>query len=99
MYKKPIQTDGLHSCLGEEGADARFGTYLTHLKQDTRYNAGHVCFVSKGAAKLGFISFFVLFHRITKSFILILKICTKSFYSYMILFYQLVEFYQFSLRF
>ena len=64
----------MHSCLGEEGADARFGTYLTHLKQDARYNVDHVCFVSKRVAKLGFISFFVIFHRITKSFIFILKI-------------------------
>ena len=36
--------DGLHSCFGEEGADARFGTYLTHSKQDTKYNASHVFF-------------------------------------------------------
>ena len=39
MCKKTIQIDGLDSCLGEESADARFGTYLTHSKQDTRYNA------------------------------------------------------------
>ena len=39
MCKKPNQIDGLDSCFGEEGVDARFGTYLTHSKQDTRYNA------------------------------------------------------------
>ena len=68
MYKKPIQIDGLHSCFGEEVADTRFGTYLTYLKQGTRYNASHVYFMSKRATRLGFISFSVLFHRVTKSF-------------------------------
>ena len=68
MCKKPIQIDGLDSCLGEEGVDARFGTYLTHSKQDTRYNASLVFFLSKGARRLGFISFSVLFYRVTKSF-------------------------------
>ena len=33
MCKKPIQIDDLDSCLGEEGANARFGKYLTHSKQ------------------------------------------------------------------
>ena len=68
MCKKPIQIDGLDSCLGEEGADARFGTYLTHSKQDTTYNANLVFFLSKGARRLGFISFSVLLYRVTKSF-------------------------------
>ena len=68
MCKKPIQIDGLDSCLGEEGVDARFGTYLTHSKQDTRYNASHVYFVSKVATRLGFTSFSVLFYRGTTSF-------------------------------
>ena len=58
MCKKPIQKDGLDSCLGEEGEDSRFGTYLTHSKQDTR---------------LGFISFSVLYYRVTKSFITYFK--------------------------
>ena len=44
MCKKTIQIDGLDYCLGEEGANARFGTYLTHSKQDTRYNASLVFF-------------------------------------------------------
>ena len=44
MCKKPIQIDGLDSCLGEKGANARFGTYLTHSKQDTRYNTSLVFF-------------------------------------------------------
>ena len=39
MCKKTIQIDGLNTCFGEESTDARFGTYLTHSKQDTRYNA------------------------------------------------------------
>ena len=44
MCKKPIQIDGLDSCLGEASADARFGTYLAHSKQDARYNASLVFF-------------------------------------------------------
>ena len=44
MCKKPIQIDGLDSCLGEESADARFGTYLTYSIQDVRYNASLVFF-------------------------------------------------------
>ena len=47
MCKKPIQIDGLDSCLGEEGADARFGSYLTHSKQDARYNANLVFFCQR----------------------------------------------------
>ena len=48
--------------------DARFGTYLTHSKQDTRHNVSHVHFVSNGATRLGFTSFSVLFNRGTKYF-------------------------------
>ena len=68
MCKKPIKIDGLHSCLGEEGADARVGTYVTHSKEDTRYNAYNVFFLTKGATRLAFISFSILFHRVTKPF-------------------------------
>ena len=68
MCKKPIQIDGLDSCLGEESADARFGTYLTHSKQDTRYNASLAFFLLEGARILGLISFSVLFYRFTESF-------------------------------
>ena len=68
MCKKPIQIDGLDSCLGEESADAKFDTYLTHSEQDTRYNASLVFFVSKRAGTLGFISFSVLYYRVTKYF-------------------------------
>ena len=68
MCKKPIQIDASDFCLGEEGADARFGTFVTHWKQDTRYNASLVFFLLKGAGRSGFISFFVLFYRLTKSF-------------------------------
>ena len=68
MCKKPIQVDALGSCLGEEGTDARFGTFVTHSKQDTRYNTSLVFFLSKGAKRLGLISFSVLFYRVTKSF-------------------------------
>ena len=79
MCKKPIQKDVLDSCLGEEGADSRFGTYLTHSKQDTGYNASLVFSLWKGARRLGFISFSVLYYRVTKSFlILILKIRIKD---------------------
>ena len=59
----------------------RLGTYLTYSKRDTRYNASHVYFVSKGATRLGFISFFVLFHHVTKSFGTYFNIRIKSFYS------------------
>ena len=38
-YLLTIQIDGLDSCLCEEGADSRFGTFVTHSKQDTRYIA------------------------------------------------------------
>ena len=68
MCKKPIKIDGLHSCLGEEGADARFGTYVTHSKEDTRCNAYHAFFLTKGATRLAFISFSILFRRVTKPF-------------------------------
>ena len=68
MCKKPIKIDGLNSCVGEEVADARFGTYLTHSKQDRRYNAYHVFFLTKGATRLCFIYFSVSFHRVTESF-------------------------------
>ena len=68
MCKEPVQIDGLDSCLVADGADARFCTYLTHSKQDARYNASLVFFVSNGARRLGFFSFPVLFYRVTKSF-------------------------------
>ena len=68
MCKTPIQIDDLDSCLGREGADARFGTFVTHSKQDARCNASLVFFLSKEARRLGFISFSVLFYRVTKSF-------------------------------
>ena len=68
MCKKPIQIDGLNSCFGEEGANARFGIYVTLSKQDTRYNASFVFFLSKGARRLGFFSLPLSFHLVTKSF-------------------------------
>ena len=68
MCKKTIQVDCLHSCLGEESADTRFGIYLAHSKQDTRYNASHVFFLSKGDTRLGFIYFSVLSNHFTKYF-------------------------------
>ena len=70
MCKKPIQIDGLDSCLGEEGADVRFGTH--------RYNTSLVFFLSKEARRLGFISFSVLCYRVTKSFNTLLKIRIKD---------------------
>ena len=76
MFKKPIQIDGLDSCLDEEGADVKFGTYLAHSKQDARYNASLAFFLFKGTRRLGFISFSVLFYRVTKSF----KIYFKNLY-------------------
>ena len=68
MCKKPIQIDGLDSFLGEEGADVRFCTKLTHLKQNKRYNSSLTFFLLKGARRLGFIYFSVLFYCVTKSF-------------------------------
>ena len=75
MCKKSIQIDGLHSCLGEESADARFGTYLAYSKEDKRFVFSVFCFcflllffLSKGETRLGFIPFSVLFHPVTKSF-------------------------------
>ena len=56
--KRPIQIDGLDSCLGEEGADFRFGTYLTHLKQGTRYDASLVFFSVEVSKKIRFYFFF-----------------------------------------
>ena len=51
-------SDDFDSRLGEEGADARFGTYLTHSKQNTRYDAS-LFFLLKGARRLGVIYFSV----------------------------------------
>ena len=67
MYKKPIQIDGLDSRFGEEGADARFGTFVTHSKQDTSTMQALFFFLSNGEKRLGFTSFSVLFYRVTKS--------------------------------
>ena len=64
---------GLDFCLGAESPDARFGTYLTHSKQDMRNNASLAFFLLKGTRRLGFISFYVLFYRVTKSFNTYLK--------------------------
>ena len=55
MCKKPIQIDGLDSCLGEESADARFGTYLTYSIQDVRYNASLVFFSVEESKKIRFL--------------------------------------------
>ena len=68
MCKKRIQIDALDSCLVEEDADSRFGTLVTYSKQDTRCNASLVFFLLKGTRRSGFISFSVLFCRVSKSF-------------------------------
>ena len=57
MCKKPIQIDGLNSCLGEKGAD-RFGTFVTHSKQDTRYNASLAFFSVEESKKIKLYFFF-----------------------------------------
>ena len=67
MCKKPIQIDGLDSRFGEEGADTRFGTFVTHSKQDTSIMQALFFFLSNGEKRLGFTSFSVLFYRVTKS--------------------------------
>ena len=75
MCKKRIQIDGLDCCLGEESADGMFGTYLTHPKQDTRYNSRLVFFLSKGARRIAFIFFFLCYYIVLlRLLILILKI-------------------------
>ena len=74
MCKKGIQIDGLDCCLGEESADGIFGTYLTHPRQDTRYNSSLVFFLSKGARRLAFIFFMSYFIVLLRLLILILKI-------------------------
>ena len=74
MCKKPIQIDGLDSCLGEEGVDARFGTYLTHSKQDTRYNAS---LSVEGSKKIRFLFLFYIIVLLSL-LILILKIRIKD---------------------
>ena len=68
MCKKAIELDGLDSCLGGEGGRCQVGTFVTHSKQDTRCNASLVFFLLKGAKRLGFTYFSVLFYRVTKSF-------------------------------
>ena len=69
IWKKSVQIDGLDSCLGEEGADDRFGTFVTHSKQYRDImQALFFFFLLKGARSLGFISFSVLFYRVIKSF-------------------------------
>ena len=79
MCKKRIQIDGLDCCLGEESADGIFGTYLTHPKQDTRYNSSLVFFLLKGTRRLAFIIFYVLFYCVTKTFNSYFK---NSYYGY-----------------
>ena len=64
--------------MNEEGADVRFGTFVTHSKQDTRYNASLVFFLSKGARRSGFIYFSVFFIVLLSLLIFILKICIKD---------------------
>ena len=57
MCKKPIQIDGLNSCLGEKRAD-RFGTFVTHSTQDTRYNASLAFFSVEESKKIKLYFFF-----------------------------------------
>ena len=77
MCKKPVKIDGLHSCLGEEDTDARFGTYLIHSKQDRRHNAYHAFFLTKGATRLDLFLFLFYFIVLLSLLILILKICIE----------------------
>ena len=77
MCKKTIQIDGLDSCLAEEGVDARFGTYLTHSKQDTRYNASLGFCSVEGSKKIRFLFLFYIIVLLSL-LILILKIRIKD---------------------
>ena len=58
MCKKPFQIDGLDFSFGEEGANARFGTFEAHSKQDTRYNASLVFFSIERSKKALFLFLF-----------------------------------------
>ena len=58
MCKKPIQIDGLDSCLGEE--DSKQNKIWVIIQA--------LFFLSKRARRLGFISFSVLFYCVTNSF-------------------------------
>ena len=58
MCKKPIQIDGLDSCLGEKKGADRFGTFVTHSKQDTRYNASLAFFSVEVSKKIKLHFFF-----------------------------------------
>ena len=49
--KKTIQIDGLDSCLGKEDADSRFGAFVTHSKQDTKYDTNLVFFFCRREQK------------------------------------------------
>ena len=60
MCKKPIQVDGLDSYWGEEGADAKFGTFVTHSKQDTEYNARLVFSSAERSKKIRLYFFFCI---------------------------------------
>ena len=62
MCEKPILKDGVHSWLGDEGADARFCANLTNSQQDTRYD---VFFLLNRGRRLNVICFSNLFHHCT----------------------------------
>ena len=78
MCKKRIQIDALDSCLGEEDADARFGTLVTHSKQDTRYNASLVFFGWREQEDQAWFLFLFYFIVLVSLLILILKIRIKD---------------------
>ena len=87
MCKKPIQIDGLDSCLGEQSADARFGTYLTHSKQDARYNASLVFFSDEESKKIRFYFFFCFIFIVLLSLLVLvskigIKVTMKAYFCY-----------------
>ena len=68
MCIKSIQVDALGSCLDEEGTDARFGTFVTHSKQDTSIMQALFFFCWREQEGQDLFIFLGFFYRVTKSF-------------------------------
>ena len=78
MCKKSFQIDGLDSCLSEEDADARFGTYLAHSKQDTGYNTSLFFICRRGQEDKVSLIFLFYFIVLLSLLVIISKICIKD---------------------
>ena len=74
--------------MGEQSADARFGTHLTHSKQDARYNASLVFFSDEESKKIRFYFFFCfIFIVLLRLLVLVskigIKVTMKAYFSYL----------------